>query len=68
MCEYCEGISSPISKPLRIQKMTKNFKNNIVYFGFTIEENQLHMFLKRDWDNQKETLLKRKISYCPMCR
>lgn len=68
MCEYCEGISNPISFP---QTFTfDNGKEQVLQHGFKINlENEKIEFFE-SYDNSKEnriTLFSREIDYCPFC-
>lgn len=68
MCEYCEGISNPISFPMKINNMKKSFNDMTVQFGFMINDNKIKMFIKNNYKEEKEILLEREIDYCPFCR
>lgn len=67
MCEYCEGISNPISFPQKF--MLDNGKEQVMQHGFKINlENEKIEFFEDYGDKEKRIILfSREIEYCPFC-
>lgn len=67
MCEYCEGISNPISFP---QKVTyENGETQEIQDGFRInlKEKTLETYQKDFKTGESIVVFSRKIDYCPFC-
>lgn len=67
MCEYCEGISAPISFP---QKLTyDNGETQQIQYGFRInfKERKLETFIKDCETGECDIVFSREIKYCPFC-
>ncbi len=67
MCEYCEGISSPISFP---RKYTyESGETQTLQFGFLINcENKTLSSFTKDFETGERAIdFTREIEYCPFC-
>ena len=67
MCEYCDGIYSPVSFPIRV--IYDNKEEETMQYGFLIKNKEKLVFFVEPFNekNNKEILFERKINYCPFC-
>lgn len=67
MCEYCDGIYSPVSFPVKV--VYDNNEEETIQYGFLIKNKEKLVFFVEPFNekNSKEILFERKINYCPFC-
>lgn len=67
MCEYCEGISAPISFPEKVtydNGETQQFQDG---FRINLKDKTLETFIKDCDTGERHTIFSREIEYCPFC-